>query len=182
MPLCDGFEATRRIRALEEERETLWRASQQGIPDCGCGDDDGRGSRGDPLAGGPAPGPPAWIIGLSAHAGIEDRDEGLVAGMNVFLTKVRIYWRDCRSEQQQRGKRQVRRGRDAIPIGRRPHCFAFHPLTPTGGSFACGVVSQPVKPDVLRATILQLEQHQQQASRYGGAGGDGGPPAGGGGA
>lgn len=107
MPLCDGHEATRRIRAMEADHERAWAEEERKEAEAAAA-----ASGGGACAFAPRPSsarrPPAWIIGLSAHAGVEDRDEGLAAGMNVFLTK-------------------------------------------------------PVKPDVLRATVLQLEQ---QACRY----------------
>ena len=57
MPLCNGLEATRRIRALEAAAAPGGRSA------------------------------PAFIVGLTACAGSEDKEACYAAGMNAFLTK-----------------------------------------------------------------------------------------------
>lgn len=88
MPLCNGHEATRQIRLMEEENERVWAEEEEESDAYAVADDSAAG--GWPRVVSSSRRPPAWIIGLSAHAGVEDRDEGLAAGMNVFLTKVRL--------------------------------------------------------------------------------------------
>jgi len=62
MPNMDGLAATREIRRIEAEGGGSYRGLGHGFP-------------------------PVPIIGLTAHARKEDREEGLAAGMDDFLTK-----------------------------------------------------------------------------------------------